>query len=88
MALSAGDALAGTGLAGALYSAFDTEFEIPRRAVRPVQRMCDMLAGVIVTYFKANGDVHITVADGGLQRVAGVDTDPPGGTKVLSGAID
>jgi hypothetical protein len=84
MALDAGNALAETGLAGALQVATAATFgEFPNEVSRgDTAKFYDMLASTIINYFKANAEIKIKTTDTGLQQylIGAVPTDTDGPT--------
>lgn len=73
MAMEAGDALKGTGLAGALQTAIKEELfgddGFPTaEAKRQTAKFNDALATALIDYIKTNMEVIIKSSDAGLQR--------------------
>jgi hypothetical protein len=91
MALLAGSAELGTGLAGALMTQIELKFPIPNEIARKTAwDMADAFATAIVTHIKENADVIIKTTDSGLQRstLVGTPTNGPTADVTLSGAVD
>lgn len=84
MALEAGSALNNTGLAGALQTASQVTFgEFKDEASRQnAAKFNDMLAAVVIDYFKANAEIKIKTSDASLQTylVGAVVTETTGPT--------
>jgi hypothetical protein len=79
MALIAGDAVAGTGLAGALAAAYKKAY--PGAKIRDMAKGLNAQAEAIITYLLANADIAVSVA----EAPGGVPLAPPGvGTGTLS----
>ncbi len=93
MALSAGDAMAETGLAGALQVATEEAFgEFPNETARQTTATFNnMLASTIINYFKAHAEIHIKTTDAGLQQYLLLDvltdTAGPEETKTLTDVL-
>lgn len=97
MALDGGSVNAngdGTGLAKALYDAFEDEYGPFEQRVRTsITPFCTRLANTIIDYFVSNTEVTVTIptdGDGqGLQRstAAGLPTDAPTTPKDIEGVI-
>lgn len=94
MALSGGDVDSGTGLAHALFTAFEGEFgPFSSRARESLVPFCNRLGSAIVDYLKANAEVSTTIpatsAGDGLQTSTGVGTPTtaPSTPKTLQGTV-
>lgn len=93
MALEAGSALNNTGLAGALQAASQATFgDFKDEASRQNSAAFnDMLATVIIDYFKANAEIKIKTTDTGLQTylvgMVVTDTTGPTADKTLTNVL-
>lgn len=91
MALLAGSAELGTGLAGALMVQIELKFPIPNETARKTAwDMADAFATAIVSHIKDNADVVIKTTDSGLQLTTtlGAPTNGPSADVTLVGAVD
>lgn len=93
MAMNAGNADCTAGLSKRIYDYLVADARngfvspLDGAARDAVRALCWAVARGVIDEIATNADVVITTSDGGLQRVGGVDTDPPALTKTLSGAI-
>ncbi len=92
MALDPGNAIVGSGLAGALQTATEAAFgEFPTETAREnTAKFNDMLATTIINYFKANAEIKIKTTDVGLQRDSDfghLDTLGPNTDKTLTDVL-
>lgn len=84
MAMTAGDAAGGTGLAGALKTALLANDahgnSTGAQAGNTLNAFCNQLANAIVSYVQGNATAHISTSLGGLQTSQGVGllTTAPG----------
>jgi len=90
--LKIGDALKGTGLAGALQNATrDTMFKdqaFPSSdSERTLAKYHNMFAKVLIEYITANTDVVIKPTNVGLQTVGAAPTEGPPKTVTIPGAL-
>lgn len=89
VSISGAGIASGTGAAKFLYDELIQDYSNPLLAQKQqVASFCNRIAKII-TYIENNAQVTTTISTsaGGLQRVGGVDTDPPGTQKTLPGTI-